>query len=350
MRIIMHIGLPKTGSSALQYSFDTNRDRLAKVGVHYAAQRTAADAAPTGISSGNGGLLSLHIVKDERRPGADIAELPRLFDRTYVDPRCGISLISNEALARADTDGLRRFRDETVRDRDLMVIAYVRDLYGHARSSWMQGIKRGGYGEDLQAFVENKYGTPQTSALRRYHRVFGDRLKVLHYDSNRKDIVPSFLNAAGLELGELQLGSPIINRSLSREEIDVMLEIHPLHKDRQFSQLLTDGLIARHPERQSFDEVDWSIVEDMKRRFSADVDWVNETFFGGQPVLKVEPAAAAQNSPAHDLTASVWKDVVDILINEIREMETSPRGTLRSRRSKAAAKRLAESGANPPAS
>lgn len=324
MRIILHIGLPKTGSSALQYSFDTNRERLAEAGVFYAAQETPAESALGHITSGNGDQLLRHLIRDDRWPYHDFSDLPAAFERIYVDPRFDTTLISNEILSRVPPEMLQRFVDEVVAGRDLTVVAYIRDLYGHARSAWMQDIKRGGFGGDFATFLTEKYRPPQIRHLRRYEQVVGrERLRVVHYESNSKRLLPSFFEAAGIQVAGMDIEPPVINRSLSREEVDVLLDVFPLHRDRGLSQLLTDSLIDRHPGRPSIEDVDWSVVERLTARHSADVAWVNETFFDGRPVLRIEPSIRSASPPVAAATAEVWKDVVDILIGKIRQLEAA---------------------------
>src|SRR5476649_287445 len=54
MRVVLHIGAQKTGSSAIQVGLARNRDALAKIGCLYPTADNDKTALQGGITSGNG--------------------------------------------------------------------------------------------------------------------------------------------------------------------------------------------------------------------------------------------------------------------------------------------------------
>ena len=319
MTIILHIGFPKTGSSALQYGFERNRDALARAGIHYAAGPVSALAAAGGITSGNGGALARYLVPRKRPDDYDTGAFEAEFARTYLDPARPVGLISSEALSAADPQMLARFVDAVAGSRPVLVVAFVRDLYGHARSAWMQGIKRHASDRGFAAFAERIDRAPQIAQLRTFEAVLGrERIRLLHYESERNDLFGALLRAAGLAVPDLDPSLPAINRSLSGVEVEVLRACNAIHRDPALSRRVSDHLIERYPDRDSAAAVDPAVLALLEARCAEDVAWTNATFFGGGPVLKVAPAARSGDGAALLDAADVWRDVVEVLIEEIR--------------------------------
>lgn len=324
MTIVLHIGLPKTGSSALQYGFERNAAALKAAGVHYALGRVSTQEASAGITSGNGSPLVRYLVPAKRGGKFDVDTFPKQFNRTYVDRNCHTTLISSEALAFADGDMLRRFVDEVVRGRPLVVVAFVRDLYGHSRSSWMQGVKRAALVRTFARHAHRVEQAPQIVQLRTFAAAIGvESMRVLHYETERSDLFGALARAAGLTLPDLDTRLPTINRSLSGVEVEVLRNCNLAHRDPAFARLVSDRLIERYPGRPSFSEVDDEVVRLFEERYAGDVAWVNDTFFGGSPTLRT--GATAHASVREELAQEdVWREVVGILVDEVRAARGDP--------------------------
>ena len=65
-RLVLHIGVTKTGSSAIQAGLVQNRERLAERGIGYPASRSDRRALRWDTTSGNGMLLVPFLAPRER--------------------------------------------------------------------------------------------------------------------------------------------------------------------------------------------------------------------------------------------------------------------------------------------
>lgn len=317
MTIVLHIGFTKTGSSALQYGFERNAAALARAGIHYAPGAVSALSAAGHITSGNGGPLARYLVPSKRPAGYDPAAFPATFARIYLSSGLPTTLISSEALSLATPEMLVRFRDEVAGDRPLVVVALIRDLYGHARSAWMQGIKRHATVRSFDEFLARAERPPQVMQLRAYTEALGrETIRLLHYESVRADLFGAFLGALGATVPDIDTSLPAINRSLSPVEAEVLRACNAVHRDPALSRLVSDRLIERYPDRPTAAAVDPAHVARLAERYAEDLAWVNDTYFGGEPVLGIAgPARPAEADPV--TTDAVWADVVATLVEAL---------------------------------
>jgi hypothetical protein len=323
MTIVLHIGVSKTGSSAIQYALAKYQSELSALGVHYGLKNRDAVLQGRLVTSGNGAPLVLRL--DPRRGKS--AESEQLdFESAYITPDHPVSLISSEGLSSADPELLAQFRRETIGDRDVRIIAFVRDLYGHAASSWMQRIKRHGYTGRFERFCRKSYGAKPCKALRTYAEVFGpERITVIHYDSVRGKVFQALLQALDLPAEGMD-APPHINRSLSQAEVEVLIACNTVHKDlAQLSARISDHLIYKHPDRPSHPVFSPAAAAVLEERFRPDVDWVNATFFAGAEVLKIGGPAEAEADA--DLTPheEIWGDAMEAVAKRLTSVEAQNR-------------------------
>ena len=121
MRLFLHIGMNKTGSSALQECFRTNRRGLAREGVLYpfagighgmAARQHLALATSLGFASSQG-------VADDRRA----AEIRRALEREIAACRPHTVVLSSEVFVRrASLERVQRFLDRF----EVRILVYLR--------------------------------------------------------------------------------------------------------------------------------------------------------------------------------------------------------------------------------
>jgi hypothetical protein len=344
LTIVLHVGFPKTGSSALQYGFAKNRGLLAERGIHYAAPRRSPLDRETGISGGNGRALSRYLAKELGGGEAENLAFETAFDSLFASPDHPIALVSAESLAFSDGEMLARFAEKVARDRPLVVVALVRDIYGHARSAWMQGIKGSRSTKTFAKFCE-KYDNQQVLRLRVFHDALGCKpIRLVHYDSVRSDLLRAFLEAIEVPTSDLDTSLPPVNRSLSAAEAEVLRACNRLHKQAELGRLLSDKLIAKYPDRPSISGIDRKAAARLAERFSDDVAWLNDTFFGGEQRVKiVAETSSGAPAPARISPRSVWRDVAQFLIEEIKALETAEGSerAWRAARKKAKAERKA---------
>ena len=99
--IALHIGLPRAGSSAIQYGLAEHAGALSRAGVHYATSSALASWQANGVSSGNGMALARYLDPRRRPEGFSEVDFERGFDATYLSPAHPVSLISSEFSSKA---------------------------------------------------------------------------------------------------------------------------------------------------------------------------------------------------------------------------------------------------------
>lgn len=217
---LLHIGLPKTGTTSLQIALNDARDELATYGVHnigegwsqLAAARFAAGMEP---KPGKG--------PGERRWGR-VAEEYR-----SSDARC--TVWSSEALSGASPERIR-YIGETLGD-DSHVLVTTRSLASLLPSSWAQDLKRRGV-RSFDAHLERAVGSrtgpvatgPQRHSLRRladdWGAVFGSE-RLIFFIPDPADRLRTFRAfEALLGVPEVLRAPDVGNRSLPYPEAELL--------------------------------------------------------------------------------------------------------------------------------
>lgn len=146
--ICLHLGIHKTGTTALQAALADARAELAAHGVTYPGRRTAHHGAAMAILGRSWGW------KDR---GGQVAS-PKVFDRLAREARKhqGRVMISSEQFCEADDAGAVRIVEGLGADRTHVVLA-LRNLGNLLASSWQQYLKYGqtmGYEKWLTAMLD----------------------------------------------------------------------------------------------------------------------------------------------------------------------------------------------------
>lgn len=324
----LHIGLPKTGSSAIQAYLRQNRQALSDTGVFY-APAPKEDDDDWRISSGNGVRLARHLSGVSASELAGDSDPVKGFARRFISGDHPLSLVSSEGLAGADRARLARFRAEGVGDRPVRVLALVRDVYGHAQSAWRQAIKRGGYDGDFASFCRDRYKVGQGVALSIWAHEFGaEAMEVIHYDSIAGDLIPQFLAAMGVSTPPAA-PPPLVNRSLTINESAVLAACNRIHGgSHDLARRLSDHLIYRHPERTGARIVDEAAAALIQERFAGEVADLNLRYFDGRDVLQAGPTERDRQDGDEPELAEIWRDIAEALLEaygeetaEARELE-----------------------------
>ncbi len=163
--VLLHIGLPKTGTTALQQILRTHREVLAEHGVLYPGNRAdhfypALDV----LEQRMGALLERHGSEQDE---PESPEGPRGYD----DPRTegawrrlvaetttapGPVLISHEVFSRARGAAIERIVSDVSGpgDRPVLVVVTVRDLLRHVPAAWQEAVKNGGTASFAEYFAK----------------------------------------------------------------------------------------------------------------------------------------------------------------------------------------------------
>ena len=249
---LLHVGLMKTGTTALQSAASSRRRELLRHGVRYPGghynHRREAQA-----------LFDRRSDAGRRKPDA----WDRLLTEINADTTRRIFL-SNEMIAGGDETVVRRFRDDL--GPRTHVVFTVRSFASILPSLWQQYVKSG-YQRDFEAFLSSRLaGDPtqlpadlarhdQATLVTRWAGVFGaENVTVVVVDKSEPRRVPSsFELLLGLPAGMLyepELRGESVNRSLSSHEASLLLTVnrivgpHGLAQER-LDRVLLKGAIAR---------------------------------------------------------------------------------------------------------
>jgi hypothetical protein len=133
-RLYFHIGLQKTGTSYLQDAMLRNKDDLGTQGLDL--------VPPTKRESYELILVVRDRYRSRRDPASDSHVLSR-FSSQLAQASGSSAIFSQESLAAATPQQIQLIL-EVCRDREVHVIATVRDLARQLPSSWQQELKAGG--------------------------------------------------------------------------------------------------------------------------------------------------------------------------------------------------------------
>ena len=284
--LALHIGLPRAGSSAIQYCLANQAEALTQAGLHYALEPALATRQANRVSSGNGLELARYLDPRRRPEGFSPERFEHDFDSTFVSPAQPVSLISSELCSAVSKSMLTRFRDAVVVGRPLRVVAVARNLYDHAFSCWSQTVKRQAYSHSFRRYVAELYDNPQCRSLRAYGKAFGyESLRVIHYDSVEDRLFSAFLQA--LDFDPSATEPPRINRGLTRAELKVQLAFNRIHGNRLMARAISDRFVGRRPDLPGDCMWDPEVAAMLEQRFGHELRRINRLVFDGRQLLSV---------------------------------------------------------------
>lgn len=286
-RVVLHAGMPKTGSSALQVAFARNESVLEELGVHYPISPSHQKAAKGKVTTGNATELAGYL----RRAGEEVPDALTLVDRALEESTRTTVLFSSELLFYAHPAALAALKDHLARrGHDVSLAIFVRDFVPWVLSSHAQHVQKRGYTGDLGEFVDEF--TDEILRIEGRLAAFADVLgrasiTLMHYETHRDALAEHFFTTAlagGAEVGSLRVPGQV-NRTLNSRELGWMRLINSRLDSEWRQRLVGDALVQLAP------------VQDVQLRASRDhlaritelgalqAQRINETFFGGQAVV-----------------------------------------------------------------
>jgi len=268
--LYLHIGLGKTGSSALQSWLSLNSSELLRQGYCYTD--LVPEAKLGNASSGNGYVLYVALRK------GDDAEAERLITESYFAAGCDNAIVSCEQLQGLSRARLQVLQEILARhDIQVTVIAYVRSLYEHLYSTYAQEVKRGTTSHAFGSAPEDLDTYKYVVFLMRYAQHFRNRFLLLNYNDPACDVFTSFTAAVGVDTAGTYRLPATVNRSLTVGEIEALRQINALHGG-EFSRRVSDYLAAQYPDRTSEIYYTAELVRAVREQGTAKVDWINREF------------------------------------------------------------------------
>lgn len=278
-KVILHIGLEKTGTTTIQRVFNSNSELLMDKGVYYpryfgeenhvclynyAKSKSAIDELR--IYSG---LKSEDDVEKFRIDFRD------MFLKDVKDKNPEYLVLSNEHLSSrlSGVEGVSRLKEllESISD-DIKVVMYVRNIFDFLVSSYSTAIKCGETKSFIDYIPDGKelpFRYKLSSVVKLWLTVFGkDRVLIRPFSRAHLvdgDILSDFISGAGLpvSLDRLNVSNRSENVSLGRDGLELVRRLNkflPLLKDNAYNPDRGD-LVDRVQKAENFRSMEISIEE-----------------------------------------------------------------------------------------
>ena len=336
-KVIFHIGMPKTGSSAIQHVLAANVDALSELGVHIPYPETLARSGKA--TAGNAERLWNLIGESDSE--SETTDAVRTWLAESIAPE-GLTLLSSEflsILSEKETEILAAVTQEFA---DAAIVLVLRDIYDHAFSVWTYKSKEGRETESFTEFCGSNYihpppgqsGTP-IEPLEKFSRHFDD-VRLGHYSSESGALAMMFFARVGIEIpaGEIAGGDIRVNPSLSLEEIELVRVLNEVDPSRRAAQRLGDGFLRQSRSENPIPDDPEALIA-LENALGESVCEINERYFGGKSVLRFRSqsmeGSAESPSPVAmkavellgEEIALMWKYILKSLESRLPEWELS---------------------------
>lgn len=325
-KLILHVGPGKTGSSAIQKWLLDHQQSLRQEGLYFPAPEN-----PDSFE-GNCNELQLLLRRPARTDGGNyVDELTAWVERAHVDlmdTGCRCLIVSNENLAGASLYQLSFFRRIAQQRFDVDVVMVVREPYGWMWSSWGQGIKRAGLSEAFDSYVRRnleEYGRAYLPWLDTF-----DRVRLIAY--SRASLIADFARAIGVDparYGTAGAGARAVNRSLTAQELDLLMAVNDITRCGEVAKAVSDYLIARNPSARSPMVVDARLLEELATATAPVLKRLRALLPGCAPLPAPDAAdGALRASPVLVLD----RDLLLFILRTVRNEDASEQRLMRLRR------------------
>ena len=226
MKIFLHIGVPKAGSSALQWVFSQNRVLLSQYGICYPKCRHELLGGLNVSTLDQATRLIRHEYKND--PSRAAHDLDEAWQTVYkaADARPRILILSSESFFRTldDATAPDLKRRLASLNGELQVVAYIRRPTDRYLSGVQQRLKLSSLSP-----VSNAHLIRNRERLEQWENHFPGQLSVFPYDRKQMlggDVVSDFLSRIGADVDPSQLITADINESLSGEAMAILHGFH----------------------------------------------------------------------------------------------------------------------------
>lgn len=231
MKLKIHIGHGKTGSSYLQAAFASSESLLEKSNIFYPLAPEIREKALAGkVTSGNINPLDLATTLDQASYSQD-----------------DTLLLSNENLFQGFSSGEAISEiTQRVDPSNVSAILFARNPLENAASSWLQAVKKAHIDTSFDDVLEKFTRPLHVARVIKNCRAAGVDLQIWNYSEHRKDLVGVTEDWLGVERGHLILPrNTLVNRSLSVGEAELQRRINatlPAREAVKFSQFLSENV------------------------------------------------------------------------------------------------------------
>lgn len=211
----LHIGSPKTGTSALQYFLLKNRSVLNRKGFDYPSHTLD----PNGVSSGN--------AKEFARCIQDNNAISESMTKKMLHTEYSSVILSSEYFFQIENQYISKIKDLLGRA-STKIIVYFRRQDSMMIAAFNQGVKRHGFKEDISQYFETYKDKPYfyQSVIEQWGKVFGkENIIVRPYEKQQffnGSIFSDFIHQLNLDLTtEFTLPIQNINSSYRIDALEI---------------------------------------------------------------------------------------------------------------------------------
>ena len=246
-KLFLHIGHGKTGTSAIQSSLAIASNDLAGQGISYPIQQSLRDrASRLEITSGNWEPKSEVSLSDE---------LLEIAENNENDLKI---ILSSESLFWLVPELIQN-KSKWENNIDMHIILAVREIEEMLSSEYQQRVKRHGDSMPLEQFLRARHfiSSHHAKAAEIIELMNQSNISnnIINYSRHKRDIsqlIFKFIGAEELYPAD-QMAGAIINRSLSRKELEMLITINALYYNKYpwISTRISDALIKNQPQLQA---------------------------------------------------------------------------------------------------
>jgi len=278
-KLVLHIGLPKTGSTAIQTFLSRNQPRLLGSAIDYLAISQFEEGRKGAIASGNGAHLARAMLnpKDQAFLPWDDARASAAFLSAAERSAADTLLLSSELFAMATPDGWSRLLEVAAQaELDLSIVAVVRNHCDFLSSSYIQAVKRHCIVQPPATFIRDFI---QHNRYLRYGAFFRDlkarthaRMNLLSFDAAfaQGRLMQDFLAAIGAPSEGMDGGGARINISPAPEEVAFLRICNRYEPRMNFSDVLARVAPGTEPEAAPWTVVEPQLAQEIRADFADD--------------------------------------------------------------------------------
>jgi len=328
VKLFLHIGYPKTGTSAIQAFLVKNKEQLKKQGCLY-PQTGRLGHAHYGVSSAFG--LGRHSAADA---SITPAKIQALLDSELKQSDCTSLILSSENFILSKNP---KVIGDTFSDFDIHPIVYLRrhdDWFESAYNQSVRMVQNPPWGTTIEGFVQlqiNRKALPfdYYELLKLWDASFpGGRLIVRPFEKeqNKPDIFADFLNAIDLSMNpgfETHLGNAG-NESISSERLMIIDAIQRTNASSELKRKIVKGIIEKNEvtsDRYTF--LSPTARADLLKRYSPSYEKVAKEFLtppNERLFVSPEPNPTDEWVPPSE---PEWRRSVDIIIDVLSDQSQS---------------------------
>ena len=246
-KLFLHIGHGKTGTSAIQSALAIASDDLSRQGISYPIQQSLRDRASR-----------LEITSGNWEPTSEASLSDQLLGIANNNQNDSTIILSSESLFWLIPD-LILDRNKWENCIDIHIILAVREIEEMLSSEYQQRVKRHGDAMPLEQFLRARHfvSSHHAKAAEVIELMSQSNITntIINYSQHKRDISELIFKIIGAEqlYPADQMAGAIINRSLSRKELEILITINALYFSRfpWISTRISDALIKNQPKLEA---------------------------------------------------------------------------------------------------